>query len=236
MSDCNSIRERSKFLAFAYGADYEYTLPNYYYKILKNGVVDTEKVRNVRLISLGLMSFNLVMTTDISFLSELTSWGVTLTFICLFITVRQADNPDLKNDYGKLALLHILSEAVLLLNVVITLVYWTLLYRLYADFYDRIIEKVNQVTIHVFPLAFTLLNMRVTQVVLLRHHWVFFVPLSMIYMVINYIATKISGFYIYFFLHWENFSSLIVCVALLAFQSVLWLLVVRLSKWLDPVI
>ena len=143
MSDSKETDERSRFLTVAYGANYAYTIPYYYYQVARGEVTNTDRSQKIRLLGICLLTFNLAMTIDAGYFAELTNWGVFLTYIKLIMTIRAAKDPELKTKYGMLAFLHILTEATLLLNVVITLVYWTVLYRIYIDYYDNLIGKVH---------------------------------------------------------------------------------------------
>ena len=77
--------------------------------------------------------------------------------------------------------------------------------------------------IHIFPAVAFCMNAMVTRFTPCRDHWRFFMPVAILYAIVNYKETKRSGKPLYFFLTWEDWTSPAICFGLTVFFCVIWI-------------
>ena len=84
--------------------------------------------------------------------------------------------------------------------------------------------------VHVFPAFGLFLTQKSTDMYLCTSHWILFVPVGIIYNIINYYATLSRGKPLYWFLTWEDYTSVIVVIALQIIFSLIWVGLAKLSQ------
>ena len=140
----------------------------------------------------------------------LTNWGMLCTILHLTLTIKCASDLKVKNKISLLGWNHIIFELTLILELVITVVYWTIIHHVI------IVEEVLELVIfqlylvHAFPFFSMVVNFLITDVVLIRSHQVKFLYIALIYLLVNFAATKIRGKPVYHFLTWEDLNSLYI--------------------------
>ncbi len=106
-----------------------------------------------------------------------------------------------------LALHHILFQVTLVMNVVVMVIYWSLLYRL--DMKRDIIasnpfRQWLQILIHFWPFFSVALNFLYSEVTMKKNQGYFLIPITLAYITMNYFGTLAIGKPIYPFLDWNN--------------------------------
>ena len=154
------------FLSFAYGEDYETALPTKYLNLAESDRPDKARINKWRLTAIGMLLINVALIAHFSgwyFIIWLTDWGAVLTLLCLILTQSASKDPRISSKTGKLAWIHILTEICLFTNLVITLVYWTVLHFLFIEYLEGLTEF-HMYAVHSFPFIATLMNLHVTDI------------------------------------------------------------------------
>ena len=84
------------------------------------------------------------------------------------------------------------------------------------------------IAVHSVPMISIALNCLLTDVVFVRNHGKYLVYIGVSYLAINFVATKMRGSPIYFFLPWNDGSSVVVATAIVGgalwiFSTIVWL-------------
>ena len=124
----NATKGNSSMLRFLYGSDYEHNLGE--------GCISFTKECEKRNLYLGLSSLligtNLVMTFTLfdwkSVLYMFTDWAMMLTSLSLILVLCYSQKRDINSCKGTLAFIHIIIEFSVAFNVVVVIIYWSLLH------------------------------------------------------------------------------------------------------------
>ena len=143
----------------------------------------------------------------------MTTWGLYFTafgiLLNYFAAKDQQENPGKVTGY-KFTLWRtavLIYELWLPLNILITTIYWTLLFKPAEG-----IRFWYLLWIHLFPLVFTLCEFRMQKWLFRAEHFIFVLGILIAYMIVNYTETKVSGKPLYPILPWDPFwKSFIVC-------------------------
>lgn len=112
-----------------------------------------------------------------------------------------------KTPVSLLAIHHILFQVTLTMNVIVVVIYWSLLYEmdmkrelLAKDYYRQWLH----VIIHTWPFFSVFVNLLKSKVTLKLNQGYFLIPISVAYTTVNYLGTKKLGRPLYPFLDWRN--------------------------------
>ena len=117
----------------------------------------------------------------------------------------------------------------LIVEVIVTLVFWILLSPLInfekigtALYYQVIID-------HSLPLACLLIDYSINAVPIIRRHLIGILIYGVIYLLINFSIVKITGYAVYPFLKWNDWSSILISAFLIVFSGITFLLLYLLN-------
>ena len=82
---------------------------------------------------------------------------------------------------------------------------------------------VHAYVVHIVPPLSSLILCLATNTVLLRRHVRHLNVLGVIYLTSNFVSTQLKGEPVYWFMHWRDYSTLLVCLAMLTGFSLLFL-------------
>ena len=99
------------------------------------------------------------------------------------------------------------------MEVGITIVYWTLIYKGPCE--DPVFQ-VFRVLLHTAPLLLNSLDFLLQEWIFKKYHAAFVVLISMMYGMMNLVYTKISGKPIYDIMTWKDYKSLVIALCLVA--------------------
>ena len=145
-----------------------------------------------------------------------TNWALITTAIYMIVSIN-ALRP--KSSTSLLALHHILFSFSLVMNIVVVSVYWPFLFK--TDI-NRPETKaswfrfINCILTHSVPLLASYYNYKTIYAVMKRSHCVSVIPLVTIYLFTNYRARWARGEPLYWFLTWEDKTSVAVVVLIYA--------------------
>mmetsp|Transcript_18641 Transcript_18641/g.17727 ORF Transcript_18641/g.17727 Transcript_18641/m.17727 type:complete len:145 (+) Transcript_18641:318-752(+) len=106
---------------------------------------------------------------------------------------------------------HLLFELSLILNIVITVVYWSLLHEELVLFYaDDDLRFFQVCVVHLLPLCCSIINLFITDIVFIQSHAYYLLYVAVVYSAVNFVSTKMKGEPVYSFLTWEDSNSLIM--------------------------
>ena len=72
----------------------------------------------------------------------------------------------------------------------------------------------HSTAVHIIPIIATLLHFAVTDIVVKASHSMIILPVAFSYLAYNYWVTKTTGIPVYWFLHWQDSSSLVIGLSL----------------------
>ena len=79
-------------------------------------------------LNLAVIGIELYMFPITSFHVYFTNWGLLVTVIVLALSIKCASDPDINSKPKLLAAHHLLFELGLIMDIIITVVYWTLIH------------------------------------------------------------------------------------------------------------
>ena len=128
------------------------------------------------------------------------------------MTVWNEIKPDASK--GRLAFTHLLFELTAVINAVSMSVYWGMIHsRLYAAQLaaGEILKLTHTITLHCFPTVSLILIYWVTERLVIKStHWKMLVPFVTFFTATNYFETMERGTPVYWFLTWEDSTTLVV--------------------------
>lgn len=71
------------------------------------------------------------------------------------------------------------------------------------------------IVIHIWPFLAVVANVAISRTLFIYEHYGYLLGFGVVYMIINFIATKVIGRPLYPFLPWDHYSSLFVAIGLL---------------------
>lgn len=172
---------------------------------------------------IGYIMFKTVSYNTLAeFVQMLTNWVVAITFMSSFLEFIITNNPSLTfTSYPRLhAFQHLLYSFTLFLNPIIIIVYWGFIHKqhmvdLERDYQENDLYKTYQThsyLTHGFGPLSAAIQLYTFNETLVARHSIYFVYVIAFYMVINFIMVKKNGGKpIYWFLTWEDSSSLLIC-------------------------
>ena len=152
--------------------------------------------------------YNLYKWTLVEHSRALTSWALLLTFFHVALSLKCSIDTEISKKRRYLIANHIVAEVTLPINLVVTIVYWLLLWE------ECLIKYGNDPTllfhtivIHSLPMALTVLNFCVTDIVFKKAHALSFFVIGLVYGYHNYSQTMSMGEPVYWFLPWDGSGS-----------------------------
>ena len=98
------------------------------------------------------------------------------------------------------------------------LIYWFVIHAYRSDAIRATIwTELYALTVHIFPTVSLLLIYSTMEIRVVNSQWIWLIPVHIIYDIVNCGFTKLKGEPMYWFLTWEDYDSLIVCVAVITF-------------------
>ena len=121
------------------------------------------------------------------FFTFFSNWAMLFSFawIVLLTCFAAQREPSL----GKHAMLHVLFEFALTLNLVTVIVYWGMIHHKVIDQYEGG-RRLNMYFVHIFPAVGIWLTRQTIELYLNPGHWKIFIPIGIVYVYINYLETK----------------------------------------------
>ena len=119
------------FLTYAYGESYKTVIPTVYIDIAETNRPDRAKIRDRRVIGLVILAYLLIIQVYLygfEIFQYLTSTGLLFTFMTILLTHISAQDPDISSKTLWLAILHILNEFVILVELLIVTMYWIIIH------------------------------------------------------------------------------------------------------------
>ena len=153
----------------------------------------------------------------------LTNWTVELTGITNFVFLLSLLDKRVNEKKGWLAFTHLLFEISAGLNICVVLVYWSIVHEkeipkwthnnyMYAHMY----------LVHTLPALSLLMIFLSNDVVFKSGHWRACPPTALAYAIVNYLETKKRGAPLYWFLTWEDHTSVLISAAMAMGMSAIW--------------
>ena len=140
------------------------------------------------------------------------------------MTVWNEFKPDASK--GRLAFTHLLFELTAVIDALGMSIYWGMIHsRNQATLLaaGEVLKLAHMIMIHSFPtLSLILIYWATERLVIKSTHWKMVIPLVPIYGAINYFETMERGKPLYWFLTWEDWTSLVVVGVILSFFVAIW--------------
>ncbi len=110
-------------------------------------------------------------------------------------------------------------ELALPSQILITFVYWAVLHRFVVEELEKqgnddIIIYLIFVFVHIQPFITILVQIYVTKIKFINSHGIYFIPLGIVYLSVNFFGTKYYGEPFYPFLTWEDYKSPVLGISL----------------------
>jgi hypothetical protein len=105
------------------------------------------------------------------------------------------------------------------MNLVVTLIYWPFLFKTDINRPETrasTFRFINCITQHSVPLLASYYNFKTIYAIMKRSHFVCVLPLITVYLFTNYNARWARGEPLYWFLTWEDWTSVVVVVIIYA--------------------
>ena len=106
---------------------------------------------------------------------------------------------------------HVLFEIITPMNILVTLVWWSVLRKeTIEDYRHSPVELVHAFAIHSVPILANWITFSVTDIVFKASHCLVLAPIGVIYSYFNYCTVMRTGEPVYWFLDWKDSTSSIV--------------------------
>ena len=111
--------------------------------------------------------------------------------------------------------------------MVTVIVYWSVLHNEIIDRFEGY-RKLHMYLVHIFPTIAYVLNARMTEFELDAGHWKLFVPLGILYAIVNYFETQRLGRPLYWFMTWQDWTTPVIAIGLQIAFSLLWIVLAKI--------
>ena len=147
----------------------------------------------------------------------LTNWGLVAVFSSLCISAYMPYSKTYRKKPKLMALNHALMSLAIIMQLVITVVYWTMLHK-------EVIKKnshnmtavVYQYAAHSLPAIACTYNLSVTDFLFYRGYTTFVLSIGVLFLGINFVSYLVTGHVTYWFLNWSDpMLSIIASTSLL---------------------
>ena len=124
------------------------------------------------------------------------------------------------------------------MNIIVVVVYWPFLHHLAVEYIitheDNIEPKLHYMRlVHIFPAIANVLVLSTTNIRFATYHWKALIPLSLIYSIVNFTATKVRGEPLYPIFHWRDITTPLLVIVMTAGFAVFYILLANLTIWLN---
>jgi len=175
----------------------------------------------VSIVLLSVIYHGLLIGRPLDFLVFFTNWSLLATFFTVNIGIVLSRNPQYTHTTAQNlhAIHHLLYTLSLFSAPVVFIVYWGVIHTKHLQELDRkykhdpwLLEHkyIHTYVVHVVPPFCALIVMLITDTVLIRRHFRALIYLGIMYAYSNYRGVCIKGEPLYWFLTWEDYTSLII--------------------------
>lgn len=134
-----------------------------------------------------------------------------------------------------LAAHHILFEISFMMNFITMVVFWSVLFNQALIECNNHPGRINNVYYaHLVPGISVLINFIISDAVIRASHVKIILPISAVYGYVNYLEVKSLGRPLYWFLTWEDMTSVYIYLGLMVFFSFVYIGLAKLTKALKP--
>lgn len=189
----------------------------------------------VRLVLLVINLFNVWLIVELyeayRLMMFFTNWTLLITCCYLLIAIFAARTESM----SLLALHHVIFEISFMMNLIVVTVFWSILY-------DEAIEQcegdegkiINVYLAHIGPGVSALINFLLTDVVVRAAHVKMVVVIAVAYGYVNYLEVKRMGMPLYWFLTWEDETSIYIYAAMIVGFSGVFIALASLTLMIKP--
>ena len=170
------------------------------------------------------------ITNDlIWFFYYLSFWGMLISFFSIVSSIKAAKYPEWQSTAM------ISSECSACLNLFITPFFWIVLApNIFKNMgwsgYD-LYMRVHMTVIHTLPLVSTLINVLLTDMILLKKDWKLMIVLGIMYVFANFLGVYDSGMPLYPVLDWNNvFHTLFCFICIITIKTSLYYLIAMMIE------
>ena len=175
------------------------------------------------------LSMALALFPMIGLLTFFTNWAMHFSLLTNLLVSYFGSIADIHLHKGKLVALHIVYEFAVISNVTVVLMYWGVIHNEVIHNFEGYI-KLHMYIVHIFPALGLFLTQKSTDMYLCTSHWILFVPVGIIYNIINYYATLQRGKPLYWFLTWEDYTSVFIVIGMQVAFSLIWIGLAKISQ------
>ena len=134
-------------------------------------------------------------------------------------------DPKIDSKPGWLTLIHMVTELATSFNVVVVMIYWSVLHNLAIETMSKEenpdVKCLHMYLVHTFPIIANLLVLSTMDVKFATYHWKAFIPIALVYGTINCFTTLKSGKPLYYFLDWKDYKTPLILIAITAVFALL---------------
>jgi hypothetical protein len=160
-----------------------------------------------------------------------TNWTLLVTsfyFVLAIFAVRS-------RSLSLLATHHVIFEISFMMNIIVVVVFWSILYEEAIEQCEGHAGKIiNVYTAHIVPGVSVFINFLITDVVVRATHVKMVVVIATMYGYVNYLEVKRTGQPLYWFLTWEDETTIYIFTALIVVFSGVFLGLATLTKIIKP--
>jgi len=162
----------------------------------------------------------------------LTTWALIIGTVHLYLSVKVTSDPSVS--YGLLAIHHLLYTIVIVMQIVVTSVYWSLMHEGLMKKYEGKLKQqiVNGYLIHIIPQIICFSNAYMTNTVLSSKLLKIVVIGGVFFSINNCASTLMRGKPVYPILPWDSMNSVYFCIVLLIATSTLYGAMCKLDEYL----
>jgi len=134
-----------------------------------------------------------------------------------------------------------LTELALISEFIIITIYWSLLHSEIVKYAEKIAETdpthayhyyLLNVFVHIVPGISILLNVIISKIIFVPYHLKYVLLYGMVYCFVNYSGTIIMGEPLYYFLTWEDYWSIVICVAITIPNAIVYYFFCKIIRYL----
>ena len=173
--------------------------------------LDLNVRRTYMLLPMAMMFVTSFATNKFSwFFYYFTFWGFLLTMVHIAASIKASNYPQWQ------LLACVTGELAAGMNVVITVLYWLVLFPLLLPEIKGWFLWLHLTTLHSVPILFQVYNLWLTDMTLIRHDWLLVFCGGLVYIFANYLGFIETGQPIYFIADWSNPEFTFCCYLLIA--------------------
>lgn len=163
-----------------------------------------------------------------------TIWGLIASILSFMLLILHSYNRKRKKTWyhqwlWRTALL--LFETAIVWEIVITIVFWSILYKDVKSFIFGGIDDFNMHFDHIFPVVFLLIEFSTNKYLFRLQHWIIVVFLGSIYAAFNWVYVLTTGKRIYPILTWKDAMTAVWVVALFFGMILTFFILYKISIW-----